>query len=346
MSIAGVSLQNFRNFKGETFKFADGITVIVGDNASGKTNILEAVNLLSTGKSFRANKEGEMIMHEGEVARVLGKIGTEKLEVVLTHGILKSGSMIEKTPRKRLLVNGVGKRLVDFSGILKTVLFRPQDMDLVTESPSLRRRFMDGVLYQADREYRRALISYEKGLRRRNKILFRIREEGLSRQNLYFWDKLIIKNGQYITKKREELINFINATDPLNDNKYEISYDKSVISEQRLLQYKNAEVASATTLVGPHRDDIIFMKNERELSSFGSRGEQRIGVLWVKIAELLFIEEETGEKPTLLLDDIFSELDHEHRSLVNKIALAQQTIITTADEHYLPAVRQVLILKI
>lgn len=334
MSIAGISVQNFRNFNQETFKFSDGVTVVVGDNASGKTNILEAVNLLSTGKSFRAKVEGEMIGHDAEVARIAGEVNKEKLEIVLTHGVLKSGSLIEKTAKKRLLINGVGKRLVDFAGILKTVLFRPQDMDLVTESPSIRRKFLDGVLSQVDKEYRRALLSYEKGLTRRNRILLRIREEGISRSNLFFWDKLLIKNGNYITRKRAEFVEFINSTNQLNDSKYEVVYDKSIISEQRLLQYKNAEVGAATTLVGPHRDDILFLKDKRALSSFGSRGEQRIGVLWVKIAELLYIEEISEEKPTLLLDDIFSELDHEHRTLVNKIAQNQQTVITTADPHY------------
>ena len=108
-----------------------------------------------------------------------------------------------------------------------------------------------------------------------------------------------------------------------------------MISESRLAQYKREEVSAATTLVGPHRDDIIFFKNKRDLSKFGSRGEQRIGVLWVKIAELLFIELVSEEKPTLLLDDIFSELDSEHRSLVRGIASTQQTIITTADPHYI-----------
>lgn len=340
MGISGISLQNFRNFKQETFKFSDDITVVVGANASGKTNILEAINLLSTGKSFRARVEGEMISHNSELSRVSGKASDEKLEIVLTRGFLTSGNMTEKTARKRLLVNGVGKRLVDFSGIFKTVLFRPQDMDLVTESPSLRRHFMDDVLFQVSLEYRRAVLSYEKGLRRRNRILFRIREEGLSRSNLFFWDKLLIKNGQYITQKRGELVDFINETENLNDGKYEINYDKSIISEKRLVQYEREEVASATTLVGPHRDDIVFLKNGKNLSSFGSRGEQRIAILWVKIAELLFIKHYSGEKPSLLLDDIFSELDHEHRVLVNKIAQNQQTIITTADPHYISLNKQ------
>jgi DNA replication and repair protein RecF len=275
-----------------------------------------------------------MVNNEKEIARVAAKAG-EKLETVLTRGLITRGGISERTARKRLLVNGVSKRLVDFAGILKTVIFRPQDMDLVTESPTLRRKFMDTVLAQVDREYHRATLSYEKGLRRRNKLLFRIREEGISRSHLFFWDKLLIKNGDYITKKREELIDFINETEKLGGNYFRIEYDKSVISESRIEQYKREEVAAATTLVGPHRDDMVFFDKERDLAKYGSRGEQRMAVLWLKIAELSFIEDKTKEKPTLLLDDIFSELDHEHRKLVMDLANNQQTIISTADPHYL-----------
>src|SRR3990167_9844795 len=124
----------------------------------------------------------------------------------------------------------------------------------------------------------------------------------------------------------------------MNDQKFRLEYDKSAISEGRLEQYAEEEVAAATTLVGPHRDDFVFQirstKSEtRNLSTYGSRGEQRMGVLWLKMAELNFIQEKTLERPTLLLDDIFSELDHEHRNVVMDTAKKQQTIITTADEH-------------
>jgi DNA replication and repair protein RecF len=204
---------------------------------------------------------------------------------------------------------------------------------------------MDSVLSQVDREYRRASLSYEKGLRQRNRLLLRIREEGISRSHLYFWDKLLIKNGEYITQKREELADFINEVETLNQTggEYEISYDKSIISESRLSQYKTEEIAAATTLVGPHRDDMMFKVKgqegerikERDLARYGSRGEQRMGVLWLKMAELAFIEAETQDKPTLLLDDIFSELDHEHRKVVVGIIKNQQTVITSADPHHL-----------
>lgn len=337
MAISKVKLTNFRNFKEKLFEFFPGTTVIVGPNASGKTNILEAIHLLSTGKSFKARIEEEMINYKAELSRVKGRVG-EMHEVVLTRGEITLGtSRPEKVARKRLLISGLGKRLIDFAGGFKVVLFGPWDLELVTQSPSRRRSFLDMVLSQVDREYRRSLLSYEKGLRQRNKLLFRIREEGFSYSQLLFWNQLLVKNGDYISKKREEFINFVNKRQNLNDQKFSLTYDKSAISEGRLEQYKEEEVAAATTLVGPHRDDIIFKiqnpksKFQRELARYGSRGEQRMTILWLKMAELLYIEEVTKDKPTLLLDDIFSELDKNHREVVMSVIKNHQTIITTTD---------------
>ena len=340
MRIDKLTLTNFRNFKRKTFKFSPETTVIVGPNAIGKTNILEAIYFLSTGKSFRAKLEREMISYEADFCRVEGKAGEINLAVVLTKGLIE---------RKKLLVNGVGKRLVDFAGNLKTTLFGPWDLDLVTASPSGRRRFLDMVLSQVDREYRRASLSYEKGLRQRNRLLYKIREEGLSRSQLLFWDRLLIKNGDYISSARQSLIDFINQTEGVDSQKFTVVYDKSAISEGRLEQYAEEEVAAATTLVGPHRDDFVIRigdKESRSLATYGSRGEQRMGVLWLKLAELAFVEAKTGEKPILLLDDIFSELDHEHRKIVMNIVGNQQTIITTADPHYIEWLKKVEVIEL
>lgn len=373
MNISKITLQNFRNFKSKRLEFSSGATIIVGPNASGKTNILEALYLLSTGKSFRARVEEEMIKYSSQIARIEGlvdsslNIGEEslstkthilstKLDVVLTRGEITIGGdpeKIQKAPRKKLMINGIPRRLFNFSGNFKVVLFGPWDLDLVTESPSIRRRFLDSVLSQVDREYARALLSYEKGLRQRNKILWNMRENpsvNLGRSQLLFWDRLLIKNGNYISEKREEFINYINSSDEIDGHKFRLGYDKSAISEGRLEQYKDEEIAAATTLVGPHRDDFIFRLKEREskrvkefrdLDRFGSRGEQRMGVLWLKLCELSYIESITQEKPTLLLDDIFSELDHEHRKIVFKVVNDQQTIITTADPHYVESLKKV-----
>lgn len=334
--IAKIRLTDFRNFKSKILEFSNKITVIIGPNASGKTNILESLFLLSTGKSFKAKIEEEMVNYDKDIARVKGKILSGLiLESVLTRGQIDIGNdHPERVARKKLSINGVPKRLIDFAGNFKVVLFGPWDLDLVTESPTVRRKFLDTVLSQIDREYRRSILSYEKGLRQRNKLLFRIREEGVSRAQLVFWNQLLIKNGGYITQKRGEFIEFINSQPGLNDQKIRLEYDRSAISEGRLEQYAEEEVSAATTLVGPHRDDFIFYEANRDLASYGSRGEQRMSVLWLKMAELNFIEEKTSERPTLLLDDIFSELDHEHRDVVMKLAEKQQTIITTADEHF------------
>ena len=370
MLIYKIHLTKFRNFKKKNFEFSPKTTVIVGPNASGKTNILESLFLFASGKSFRARLEEEMISYNSSLARIVAVVGTmnkplgtkgiiknrdyskydkpTKLEVVLTRGEIEIGeNRFEKAPRKRLLVNGLGRRLVDFIGNFRIVLFGPWDLDLVTESPSLRRRFLDTVLSQVDRDYRRASLSYEKGLRQRNRLLWQIREDPSlvsGRARLLFWDKLLIKNGDYISRVREEFIDFVNESPDFDGQDFSLEYDKSAISETRLEQYREEEVAAATTLVGPHRDDFVIKlktqaskskEKERELARYGSRGEQRMGVLWLKLAELSFIEEKTQEKPTLLLDDIFSELDHQHRKIVMRATKGQQTIITTADPHFI-----------
>jgi DNA replication and repair protein RecF len=335
MIISKLRLQDFRLYTKKEFAFEGKNTLIVGQNTVGKTNILEAIYLLASGKSFRAGLESEMISYDQEIARVKGRIENEEitdLEIVLTRGEVGG----EKTAKKKFLVNGVSRRMFDFVGKLKAVYFRPEDLDLVTDSPSLRRKYLDMVLGQVDKEYLRNLLSFEKGLRQRNKLLERIREEGVSRSQLLFWDQLLIRTGNYLTNSRGKFIDFCNQQ-PTTSNKqqikldYQLEYDKSVISPARLEEYAVEEVAAASTLVGPHRDDFCFLLKNRELHAFGSRGEQRLGVLWLKLAELEFIYSQTNERPALLLDDIFSELDEKHRELVMEVIPKQQTIITTTD---------------
>jgi len=337
--IKSISLQNFRNYAQKELALTAGTTLIVGPNASGKTNLLEAIYLLATGKSFRAGLENEMIGYGSEISRIKGQVKSEEandLEIVLTRGEVGG----EKVARKKYLVNGVAKRALDFVGNLRAVYFRPEDLELVTDSPSLRRKYLDAVLIQVDREYLRCLMSYEKGLRQRNKLLERIRDEGAPRSQLVFWDQLLIKNGEYLTAKREEYIGFANNFQfSIFNFQFQLEYDKSIISPARLEEYANEEVAAAATLVGPHRDDIQFKilnlksKIDSDLHAFGSRGEQRLAILWLKLAELEFITQAVGEKPVLLLDDIFSELDEGHRHLVLEVIPHQQTIITTTDIH-------------
>ena len=351
MIITKLTLQNFRNFSEEDFDFSPDTTILLGANASGKTTVLEALFLLATGKSFRAEKDIEMISFSEEIGRVGGVIEQSSDQAIELEILITKGETIGiKTPFKKYTVNGVSKRMLDFAGRLKVVLFWPQDLELVTDSPSLRRRYLDFVLMQCDREYRRSLISYEKGLRQRNKLLEAIRDTGAHRHQLIFWDQLIIKNGEYITRRREEYINYLNLYQGGSGvrsqlNIYQLAYDASIISRARLDQYSEEEVASGMTLVGPHRDDVKFkiqkakgkIENEelRDLSHYGSRGEQRLAILWLKLGELAYIEEKAKEKPVLLLDDILSELDHEHRHIIFEMIVGQQTILTMTDQHFL-----------
>ena len=422
MILSSLSLQNFRNFKKSSFDFSPKATIIIAPNARGKTNILEAIYMLVTGKSFRADLEKEVISYGEELARLGAEVshgealrsGTKffvaadrvegstlitsskkfapsprppefnKLEIVITAGQVGS----KKVPKKKFLVNGVSKRSTNFIGNFFAVLFSPQDLRLITDSPSLRRRYLNTVLSSVDKQYRIALLIYEKALRQRNKVLERIRERQASVSQLDYWDKLLINNGQIITQKREEFIDFINSQYCVchpeldsgsieipkrvwNDTKvvvsdkeifesFKVAYEKNEISEDRLEEKREKEVLLGVTLVGPHRDDFIIklktqnvklvppakplathgkttsqMSNlgkSRDLSIYGSRGEQRLAVLWLKLSELAFIEEKTSQKPVLLLDDIFSELDADHRDLVTQIIPHQQTIITTTEE--------------
>ncbi len=337
MKLEEVVLKNFRNYSKRKFNFAQNTTIFVGPNAVGKTNLLEAIFLLALGKSFRADREGEMVKIDEEVARVSGKIREidepKDLEVVITGGFVYG----RKTPIKKYLVNGVSRRVIDFAGNLTAVLFHPEDLDLARGSPSQRRRYLDFVLVQVDREYRRSKESYDKALRQRNRLLEQIRDGMGDRSQLYFWDHLLIKDGNFLTNKREELVEAINlSSKPFGA--FKIVYDRSIISETRLQQYAQEEVAVATTLVGPHRDDLQFFEKRRDLTHYGSRGEQRLLVIWMKLAELDFIENNKGERPLLLLDDVFSELDHNHREEVIKITNRQQTIITTTDVHFVPEI--------
>lgn len=336
MQLTKLYLKNFRNHSIKELPFDKGITLIVGANAIGKTNILESIYLLATGKSFRADIESEMILRGQEMGQVKGEAKldgqSEKLEIMLTTGQVLG----IRSAKKRYLVNGVGKRMVDFVGKLLVVYFGPEDLEIIIDGPSIRRNYLDLVLDQVDRDYRRANLSYRKGLRQRNRLLQQIRDEGKPRSVLFFWDKLLIENGSLLTQKRQEFIDYINGGD-WGFGKLFIEYDQSLISPQRLEQYARQEVASATTLVGPHRDDfritLVEGGNRRDLHAFGSRGEQRTAIFSLKLAELAFVKEKTKYSPVLLLDDIFSELDHNRRKQLLEVIPYQQTIITTSDIH-------------
>ncbi|MDO8658099.1 MAG: DNA replication and repair protein RecF [Candidatus Levybacteria bacterium] len=331
-------LQNFRSYKKSEFFFNQNTTFVIGSNTTGKTNLIESIYFLSSGKSFRTEKDSQLIQFGENLARIKGKTTDTDLEIILTD----QRSNGRETPFKKFLVNGVSKRRVDFSSNLVAALFSPEDLDIITGSPSLRRNFLDNVLEQVDREYHIANITYTKALRQRNALLDVARETGNRNEKQFeYWDLILIKNGGIITQKREELIEFINSE--LKDIfDFAAIYDKSIISKARLLQYKDAEVGAGVTLVGPQRDDFIIemfdnVKQEAcDVKFFGSRGQQRLVVLQLKFLELSFIEKALGFRPVFLLDDIFSELDSGHIKHILGMIDHQQTIITTTHEEFIP----------
>ncbi len=334
MILTSVSLQNFRNYQQAEFGFSPSATVIIGPNTAGKSNLLEAIYLLSSGKSFRAEKDMQMISFGSSFARVRGEIEEDGKKDIL-EVIITAPSNTVRTHAKKFLINGVPKRQIDFAGFLPTLLFIPADLNIIISSPSYRRDFLDSVLELVDRQYRQSKILYEKALKRRNALLDLVKETGVRNdQQFVYWDEILITNGDYISKKRWELIEYFN-----NQQKeiihFRVKYDHSQISKERLQQYYGAEIAAGVTLVGPHRDDFyVEFEEGADVRYFGSRGQQRLVVFQLKLLQLSYIEQSLGKRPLLLLDDIFSELDDEHISLIMKIINKQQTILTTTHKEF------------
>ncbi len=371
MKLTSVSLQNFRNHRFWEHEFTKLSTVVVGPNTAGKTNILEAIYLLAMGESFREGKVEEMVGWGEELGRVQGLIqqipnskiphfaeasrGRQipnksqiqnsndsnkeeiELEVVVTRGVVQG----KRVAKRRYLVNGVGRSKAKLVGNLLVVSFRPEDLRIVEGSPGRRRRMMDEVLVQVDREYARSLSVYQRALVRRNKLLWMIREGKTQRTALAFWDQTVVKHGELIQEKRREWFEFLNQSEKYREFGLSMVYEVKVISEKRMREYTEREVMAGHTLIGPHRDDFVIkrqatsnkLQEGRDLAAYGSRGEQRLGVLWLKMQTMEFMQQKRGQRPVLLLDDIFSELDREHRELVFLLFGKQQTIVTTADEH-------------
>lgn len=338
MLLSSLVLQHFRSYAQQKFAFSPDVTVVIGPNTAGKTNLAEAIHILSTGKSFKGSTDVSLISFGKDIARVKGLVHNDDkttLEVTLIAPSY-SGRFA-----KKYTVNEIPKSRSHFLGFLPLVLFRPEELDIIIDGPSLRRNFLDEVLEQVDREYVVSLLSYTKAIRQRNALLYRAREEGVRQEKQFaYWDELVIRHGQLITQKREEFIHWLSKQEK-ELLSFSITYDHSKISEERLLQYRDAEIASAVTLVGPHRDDFfIEIKQDddtfRDVRAYGSRGQQRLVVLQLKLLQIQFMTEKLGQKPLLVLDDIFSELDSGHITLVLEKITGLQTIITTTHKEFIP----------
>ncbi len=333
MNLKTLKLKNFRSHKNSSFELTS-TTVIIGKNTAGKTNILESIYVLSSGKSFRAHQDKDTI-HEGqEFANIEADVENNdrtRLKVIFS---LQRGYL-----SKKFLVNNVARRQHDFTSNFVSVLFTPKDIEILTDSPGVRRRYIDSILYQADKRYRVALSTYEKALKHRNRMLYDLREgkKDYKTTDFDYFNNILVEQGTYITGKRQELVDFVNnATKNIFD--FELFYDKSVMSIERLFKYHFEERAAGVTLVGPQRDDFAFYYGgtKKHIREFGSRGEERLTVFQLKVLELDYLLRETGHTPVLLLDDIFSELDDSNIFKVFELLPNQQTVLTTTHHEFVP----------
>lgn len=337
MEILGLSLFNFRNFSSKKLIFDKNLTVIIGPNGSGKSNILEAMSLLSGIRPLHVQSDIDLVKFGKSEAAIQGKVsdGQDTKMLIINFQIVDQDYV-----KKSYLIGAFKKRLADFANIISIIVFHPQDLELVSGSPSLRRHHLDSLLSAIDRVYWRNLASYNKIIVRRNKVLARILEGKSKKAELDFWDERLVEHGKYISGKREdffEFLNFIERSMPLvGQQKLGWELKQSTISQEKLLKNRERDITAGITLSGPHRDDFKFLRAGRDLSFFGSRGETRMAVLALKLAELEYVRVKNLTMPILALDDIFSELDWEHREAVIEAVGKQQTIITAAEVDSVP----------
>ncbi|MBE7092274.1 MAG: DNA replication/repair protein RecF [Clostridiales bacterium] len=335
MYLNKLQLWNFRSYENLELNFPKGITILYGDNGQGKTNIVEAIYLLCTGKSHRTNREFDMIHFDKPWARVrienYQRDGKHTVDMVLARG-----------QKKRILVNGLAiSRISEILGQLSGVIFSPEDLDLIKEGPQKRRRFMDIELSQVSKNYFYALNEYNKVLEQRNSLLKETNKES----DLFVWDTLLAQRAVPIIKARRD---FCKRLQPkvnqmhkyLSSNKEDLycEYKDSINDREDIenaimeILEKNHEtdLKRGFTTVGPHKDDIIIKLGETDLRYYGSQGQQRTATLALKLTELEMMKEDLGEYPVLLLDDVLSELDPTRQKLLLNKIKDVQTIITVA----------------
>ncbi len=330
MYIKELSLKGFRNYEELDIKLDQGINIFKGDNAQGKTNILEAVYLCATARSHRTHKEKEIIKWGEEAAHV--KISLQKNyveDIIDFHLNQKSKSAaINKLPITKL---------GELFGCLNIVMFSPEDLQLVKNSPKERRRFIDIELCQIDKLYYYALRQYHKVLKQRNLALkqyYMTKDFSM----IEVWDIQLEQYAIDIIAKRQKFIEEL--SERANKIHYDISGGKEMLKviyepnvsvknyHEKMLKYREKDILYQNTSVGPHRDDLQFMVNNMDVRMYGSQGQQRTVVLSIKLAELNIMKEYIGENPVLLLDDVLSELDDHRQMYLFKYTGSIQTFIT------------------
>ena len=339
MYIERIKLNNFRNYKQLDLELNKNINIIYGDNAQGKTNILEAIFLCSFGKSFRTSKEKEMIMFNEDKSFV--EVFYQKKD---RDGKIK----IEKRNRKQVNLNGIKlKKLSELLGNMNIVIFTPEDINILREGPTKRRRFLDIMIGQLRPNYVYNLNMYLKTLEQRNNYLRQIKEENKAEELLGIWDEKLAEYGEKVYLYRKEFIEKI--SNKINVIHSKITEEKEILKIEyisncenkdqylkELKERRKLDIIKGFTTKGVHRDDFMIYINEKEVSTYGSQGQNRTAILSLKLSELNVIYDEIGEYPILLLDDFMSELDEKRRkNFLNNIKNTQ-VILTGTEKIELP----------
>ena len=335
MYIKKIILSNFRNYEEQEIDLKNGINVFYGDNAQGKTNIIEAIFLCAFGRSFRTIKEKELININKNDCRVT--INYEKED--------RSGTIsIYISDKKQIQINGIKiKKLSELLGNINIVIFSPDDINILKGSPALRRRFLDMMIGQLKPNYVYNLNMYLKTLEQRNNYLKQIKEKNKPEDLLDIWDEKLIEYSEIIYNYRKEfiekIINKINKihSDITNANeKIDIEYISNCENKKEfsdlLKNRRKLDIIKGFTTKGIHRDDFAVYINGQELSIYGSQGQHRTAILSLKLSELQVIKDEIDEEPILLLDDFMSELDVGRRENFLKNIIGTQVIITCAEK--------------
>lgn len=344
MYLEELQLRNFRNYDEHSITFDNKVNVIIGENAQGKTNLMEAIYVLAFTKSHRTSKEKELIQWEKDFAKIEGRVTRRNQSVPLEIVISKKG---KKAKLNRL----EQKRLSDYIGAINVVMFAPEDLTLVKGPPHTRRRFIDMELGQIQPAYIYHLSKYQKVLKQRNQMLKQIRyQETSDHMMLDVLTDQLIEHAAILLEKRFLFIDLLKGwAAPIHygisheqeklaieyDNTIEVSEDANketleTVYRNKFHEIREKEIERGTTLIGPHRDDLIFYVNGKDVQTYGSQGQQRTTALSVKLAEIELIYKEVGEYPILLLDDVLSELDDSRQShLLNTIQGKVQTFVST-----------------
>ena len=347
MRIKKLKVENFRNLENLDIEFSEGVNIIYGNNAQGKTNIIESIYIFSFGKSFRANKDIELLKFDKEYFLSNIEIMKKDRELEMDFGFDKISN------KKMIKVNGViQKKISDIIGKLNVVVFKPEDIKIVTDSPSIRRKYIDYLISSISKSYLENITKYKKVMEERNNLLKEIKLRLKGSKNLDetdsnfldVYDKLLSKLNCEIYNERKRVIEKLNnhiydihlklTENYINNEKLHIKYVSNVAEDiekmyNNLSKSRLNDINKGYTSLGIHRDDYIISINSLDVSIYGSQGQKKSSIISLKLSELKVIEEVIGEKPVLLLDDYMSELDEKRRLKFLDIIEDIQIIITT-----------------